>query len=634
MSMPSPRKRLPVNPSVEHLKKQAKRRAKAESLELSQAQHELSREYGCRNWMELMHVVETMSRGRTELVTVRQQFEALPAAANRGDLAEVRHILEQQTFTQHDLDLALGRVLCAMGRGDRKNRFAIADLLVEHGADPDGQYGSNYGPIVFAACEGLQWEGIDYLLGHGADVTFGEIDTKYGKMMPLRAVFSTYVRGRNDDKHRCVDILMRHGARMPPEMTPAFLAVHRGDVEGLARLVDADPAMVTRRFADMPYGNMLLRGATLLHMAVEFGELEVAKLLVERGASVNARADVIDGTGGQTPLFHCAASWNGALRPVLEWLVNDSGQWLNREETGTFIREDKRQETPITALELARMHAKDGSSPEVRLLERSGPRVEDPTFRAAVEAIDAGDVERLKALLRERPQLVQMRAEESGTYVGPYFARPKLLWFVAGNPTRGVELPMNIDAVAEAIIDAGASREDMEYTLGLVASGSATRQRGVQGKLIETLVRRGADPSAGLAGALQEKEMEAAELLLKLGAKPDLRSAAGLGDMAALAAGLPGASDAEKRGALYNAALLGQAAAAELLVREGGVAVNARIGLGTTALHLAAWNGHRETIETLLALGADPTIKDAQYNSTPAGWARHNGRIEIAEMLS
>jgi len=36
------RKRLPVNPSVEHLKKQAKRIAKGQSVELAAAQHRLA----------------------------------------------------------------------------------------------------------------------------------------------------------------------------------------------------------------------------------------------------------------------------------------------------------------------------------------------------------------------------------------------------------------------------------------------------------------------------------------------------------------------------------------------------------------------------------------------------------------
>lgn len=48
-------------------------------------------------------------------------------------------------------------------------------------------------------------------------------------------------------------------------------------------------------------------------------------------------------------------------------------------------------------------------------------------------------------------------------------------------------------------------------------------------------------------------------------------------------------------------------------------------GEGVTALHLAAQNDHAEMVAFLLARGGDPTIRDALYDSTPAGWAEHGG---------
>ena len=67
-------KRLPVNPSIENLKKQAKRLAKEHpDLSLQQAQHRLAVQYACKNWDELSHVVETMSRGATQTVDVKSK---------------------------------------------------------------------------------------------------------------------------------------------------------------------------------------------------------------------------------------------------------------------------------------------------------------------------------------------------------------------------------------------------------------------------------------------------------------------------------------------------------------------------------------------------------------------------------
>jgi hypothetical protein len=41
---------LPPHPSLEYLRKQAKTRKRARSIALSQAQHELAREYGFASW--------------------------------------------------------------------------------------------------------------------------------------------------------------------------------------------------------------------------------------------------------------------------------------------------------------------------------------------------------------------------------------------------------------------------------------------------------------------------------------------------------------------------------------------------------------------------------------------------------
>ncbi len=52
-----PRKRLPNNPSEENLRKQAKRLASQEGLQLAAAQRRLAIEYGYRNWADLMRAV-------------------------------------------------------------------------------------------------------------------------------------------------------------------------------------------------------------------------------------------------------------------------------------------------------------------------------------------------------------------------------------------------------------------------------------------------------------------------------------------------------------------------------------------------------------------------------------------------
>jgi len=54
---------------------------------------------------------------------------------------------------------------------------------------------------------------------------------------------------------------------------------------------------------------------------------------------------------------------------------------------------------------------------------------------------------------------------------------------------------------------------------------------------------------------------------------------------------------------------------------------------GRTALHEAVLAGDNELVSVLLDAGADLTVEDAMYHSTPAGWARHFGNEALAERL-
>ncbi|MDQ2846522.1 MAG: ankyrin repeat domain-containing protein [Actinomycetota bacterium] len=54
---------------------------------------------------------------------------------------------------------------------------------------------------------------------------------------------------------------------------------------------------------------------------------------------------------------------------------------------------------------------------------------------------------------------------------------------------------------------------------------------------------------------------------------------------------------------------------------------------GRTALHQAAWAGEVDKVRALLDVGADPSIVDDAYGTTPLGWAEHAYQPETAELL-
>jgi ankyrin repeat protein len=66
---------------------------------------------------------------------------------------------------------------------------------------------------------------------------------------------------------------------------------------------------------------------------------------------------------------------------------------------------------------------------------------------------------------------------------------------------------------------------------------------------------------------------------------------------------------------------------------DHGAAIDAKGVFGATALHWAAINNHRDVVELLVRRGASLDLCDARYNSTPAGWAREGGHIELADFL-
>jgi ankyrin repeat protein len=56
-------------------------------------------------------------------------------------------------------------------------------------------------------------------------------------------------------------------------------------------------------------------------------------------------------------------------------------------------------------------------------------------------------------------------------------------------------------------------------------------------------------------------------------------------------------------------------------------------GQGLTALHLAAQYGHMPMVKLLVERGADRTLKDDLYHSTPEGGAQHFGQVAVRDYL-
>ncbi len=409
------RRSLPSRPNLDHLRSTAKRRLDElkktdPEVKLHTAQLLLAREYGFPSWRPLKAYVDAILAPSDDW---RTRPESLPEAADRKDIERVRDLLNKPDVAQHDLDLALARGLCGQGdESTRDLRFAIADLLLEAGANPNGQYGGNYGPIVFAVCEGLDADALEYLIAHGADVSFEPISTKYGMQTPMSHTL-TYVRGRNAAKHRCVELLIKNGAVY--QDSPAF-CIHRGDVTALRQEIQKDPGLLHWRFIDWNgIGNLNLGGATLLHFAIEFGEAECVDFLLDEGADINAKAERTQEAGGQTPIFHAIQSWKGAHFSLLRHLVKREGSRIDWSAKAVLRLYGTDHPTEISALDYA-----SGNERERSLLISIGVPVPEPPrspefasevlkkFRDAIQH-GAGNPHLVHSMLHEFPGLATCR---------------------------------------------------------------------------------------------------------------------------------------------------------------------------------------------------------------------------------
>jgi ankyrin repeat protein len=196
-------------------------------------------------------------------------------------------------------------------------RIPMMELLVAHGADVNACWHGSF-PIVFAPCESLAPESLRWLLAHGADP-----NPPSGSALDY--AIETYARSPRR-LSACVDLLLDAGA-LTKYSAPPVLALLRGRLDDLAGALAADPALVCRQFPELDCGSsggrrLTLRGATLLHVAAEYGGLDAAGLLLDGGADVNARATIDHaGVGGQTAIFHAVTQFDDAGLAVARLLI-------------------------------------------------------------------------------------------------------------------------------------------------------------------------------------------------------------------------------------------------------------------------------------------------------------------------
>jgi ankyrin repeat protein len=332
---------FPVRPNLEQLKHQAKdllrdvRSGDSTALDelqehrpekngatakLADAQFALARSYGLPSWARLVtacRMIDAIWRGDVDAVRelvlkdprLLQEAASGLADSNWGPPMSYAANVGQNAIIEMLRGLGATDVQHAFERACLQGKIETARQLHAMGARPTQQG-------LMWTCETLNEAGMTFLLDLGAELA----DEKGDRMAPIALLLQTYCRNPKG-KHACLELVARRGTPLPDT---APMAMHRGRIDLLEALLDREPGLLNRTFshqeiyptelgcdADPTYAlhGTPLGGTTLLHMCVDFDEIELARWLIEHGADVNARADVdAEGFGGHTPLFNCVVS--------------------------------------------------------------------------------------------------------------------------------------------------------------------------------------------------------------------------------------------------------------------------------------------------------------------------------------
>jgi hypothetical protein len=347
-SPPAPRA-LPDRPNLRHLKDQAKDLLKAgHAQSLADAQFQIARLYGFASWPKLKVHVDSLEEfgqlkqaidtnnveGVRLLMTRNPALHRAPMGYGKNGpltwVAECRvpweppgseRLAIAKWMLENGSDVHQGGDGPLMRAALNRDRIPMMELLVSHGADVNAEWNGDF-PILFAPCEAVNPVSLKWLLDHGADPNC----PKPGRQMTaLDYLIGTYPRSA--ELRDCIELLLGAGGVTRYDV-PGVLDMLRGRLDRLAEHLNADPALIHRRFPELDCGStgarrLLLQGATLLHVAAEFGCLEAANFLLDYGAQVDSRAALdAAGVGGQTAIFHSVSQFDDRGLPVTRLLLD------------------------------------------------------------------------------------------------------------------------------------------------------------------------------------------------------------------------------------------------------------------------------------------------------------------------
>uniref|UniRef100_A0A8C4HNB4 Ankyrin-2 n=1 Tax=Dicentrarchus labrax TaxID=13489 RepID=A0A8C4HNB4_DICLA len=498
-------------------------------------------------------------KGGVDISTCNQNgLNALHLAAKEGHVDLVQELLDRGAA----VDSATKKGNTALHISSLAGQAEVVKILVKRGADINAQSQNGFTPLYMAAQEN-HLDVVRYLLENGGNQSTATEDG----FTPLAIALQ---QGHN----QVVSILLENDTKGKVRLPALHIAARKDDTKSAALLLQND------HNADVQSKMMVNRttesGFTPLHIAAHYGNVNVATLLLNRGAAVDFTA-----RNGITPLHVASKRGN----------TNMVGLLLDR---GSQI--DAKTRDGLTPLHCA---ARSGHDTSVELLlERGAPLLArtknglSPLHMAA-----QGDhVECVKHLLQHKAPvddvtLDYLTALHVAAHCGHYRVT-KLLLDKRANPN------------ARALN-------------GFTPLHIACKKNRV--KVMELLVKYGASIQAITESGLTPIHVAAfmghlniVLLLLQNGASPDVSNIRG-------------------ETALHMAARAGQVEVVRCLLRNGAI-VDARAREDQTPLHIASRLGKTEIVQLLLQHMAHPDAATTN-GYTPLHISAREGQVETASVL-
>ncbi|XP_008435580.1 ankyrin-3-like isoform X18 [Poecilia reticulata] len=518
-------------------------------------------------------------------------LNALHLASKEGHVEVVAGLIKQGA----NVDAATKKGNTALHIASLAGQSEVVKELVTNGANVNAQSQNGFTPLYMAAQEN-HMEVVQFLLDNGSSQSIAtedgftplavalqqghdqvvslllENDTKGKVRLP-----ALHIAARKDDTKAAALLLQSdHNADIESKMmvnrttesgfTPLHIASHYGNINVATLLLNRGAAVDFKARNDI----------TPLHVASKRGNTNMVRLLLERGARIDARTK-----DGLTPL-HCGA--RSGHEQVVEMLLNRGAPLMSKTKNGLSPLHMATQGDHLNCVQL--------------LLHHEVP-VDDVTndyLTALHVAAHCGHYKVAKVILDKK---ANPNAKALNGFTPLHIACKK-------NRLKVMELLLKHGASIQAVTESGLTPIHVAAFMG-------------HENIVHQLINHGASPNTNnvrgetaLHMAARAGQSDVVRYLIQNGAQVDAKAK-------------------DDQTPLHISSRLGKPDIVQQLLTKGACP-DATTNSGYTPLHLAAREGHRDVATALLDQGANLSIT-TKKGFTPLHVAAKYGKIEVANLL-